>query len=238
MTKKNRKRNYRPEDYRNLFLAPHSIFDFFLNYDAFWQHPGSLKAAHAALGSDMCSNAFFDCQHILKQRNVSKIFSGQLLSRLRICKALAKKNVDWVLGVAYYLPSSSIFCHLNFSWQIAEALGANHDFLEIDGCDFKRERMIFEGRIPRKKNVLVIKEVLVSLAEITNIQRAVKKRNKEVNFLPVVGCIVDLTKENPGKTNIISLIKRNDVWIVDRSCCPLCCGGSRRVRAEMLIQRD
>jgi orotate phosphoribosyltransferase len=218
-----------PRDYDKVVIPEEQIFFWFGECDAVWVHDENPKSPHAELTSGFCSNAFFDCMRALCHPNMNEIFAIQLVKKLR---KLGINNVDWVIG--------SDHAAATFSYEIAKAFGACHDFVEKDPTDTKGKRMLWKRlTIPEGSVVFDAEELITTSKTFKEVRRAVVEGNSEtVKFLPIVGAIIHRPPELPARyeidgteIKIVSLVEK-EVWAVDPNECPLCEAGSKRYRPK------
>ena len=218
-----------PRDYDEIMVSEVQILLWFQECDAVWIHDGNLKSPHAELTSGLCSNAFFDVMRVLCYPNMNEIFAIQLTRKLR---ENGVEKVDWVVG--------SDHAAATFSYEVAKAFGARHDFVEKDPKDPKGKRMLWKRlTIPEGSIVLNAEELITTSSTFRKVRRAVEEGNSEsINFLSTIGAVIHRPPELPvdyeidgTEIKVVSLVEK-EVWAVDPSECPLCKAGSPRYRPK------
>lgn len=214
-----------PRDYDGTVLTPEEILSLFDICDAVWVHDGDSKKPHAELTSGKCSNGFFDCRRVLCHPNLNEILARQLT---RLLRENGVERPDWVVGSSY--------AAITFSYEVAKAFGAIHDFVEKDRSDPKGKRMAWQRvKIPAQSTVLQIEELITTSGTMMEVRRAIEEGNgEEINFLPIIGVLVHRPPELPadyGDRRVVALIER-EIWAVDPNDCPFCKAGSVRYRPK------
>lgn len=218
--------DYAPRAFKDSTLPPEKILKWFDMLDAGWMHSGDPKDPHAELSAGNCSNGFFDCMRVLCYPNLCEILACQLVKKLRAEGAI--NEVDWVVGSPY--------AAITFSYEVAKVLRAVHGFTEKDPIDPKRKGMLWRRMtIPKGANVLQVEELVTTSRTFKEVRRAIEAGNSEpVNFIPTVGALVHRPSKLPadyGDRKVVALIEK-EVWSVEPSECPLCEGGSERVKPK------
>lgn len=190
----------------------------------FFDHEGDPTAPHAELTSGLCSDGYVNSAPALADPATVAVLAEQLLARLDgrgICG-----NVDWVVGSPY--------AAITLSYELARQLGAKHGFAEKDPGDPRRmlwKRLI----IPHNEAVLQCEELITTVGTTLEMRRAIREGNQgPVQFLPTVAAAVYRPASFgslPENVEIVSLVAREvRSWKPEE--CPLCKGGSRRLRPK------
>ena len=211
---------YNPVNFKNVLLGREKILDFFVQCRAYWRHDNIFSSPHAAIGGDKCSNIFFDCARVLRHDNLREILAHQLIKRMWCKKLFEKQEINYIVGVPYHLPSSPTFRNLGFSARIAKQLKVKHGFCHLVRNGFA-EKAVWEGEIPEKAGVFLVKEVVFE-KEAETIRRAINRGNKcPINVLPSAGAIIYFAPNGPvvgeqakarrkiDAENVVQLFKRN-----------------------------
>lgn len=215
---------WKNRNFKDTAFSQEEILELFDACGAIWLHDGNPKKPHAELTSGMCSNGFVDCLKVLKYPELCEILAKQLFWELK------KKGVlipDWVIGSPY--------ADITFSYEVAKAFGAKHNFCEKDPVNPKK--MIWRRElIPAGETVLQIEELITTSGTFQEIRRAVQEGNPEpVDFFPIVGALVHRPPKLPadyGDIKVVALIEK-EIWAVNPEECPLCKAGSERLRPKI-----
>ena len=218
-----------PRDFDKIALPEKQILSWFIECDAVWAHDGNPKSPHAELTTGLCSNAFFNVMRVLSHPNMNEILAIQLAKKLR---KNGVKEVDWVVG--------SDHAAATFSYEVAKAFGARHDFVEKDPKDPKGKSMLWKRlTIPEGSIVFNAEELITTSSTFRKVRRAIEEGNSEqVNFLPIIGTVIHRPPKLPvdyeidgTEIKVVSLVEK-EVWAVDPSECLLCEAGSLRYRPK------
>ena len=218
-----------PRYYEKIILPEQTILKWFKQRNAYWIHNGNPESPHAKLTRGLCSNGYFDCMRILCDPVINEILANQLANKLKKCGV---KHVDWVIG--------SDHSAATFSYEVAKAFMAKHDFTEKDPDDPERKKMLWKRlTIPKDSIVLDVEELITTSSTFREVRRAIEQGNNEsIHFLPVVGAIIHRPPKLPIKhiineqeIKIISLIEKK-IWTIEQEKCPLCQIGSPRYRPK------
>ena len=116
--------------------------------------------------------------------------------------------MDWVVGSAY--------AAINFSYEVAKALGAIHGFVEKDPSDPAGKKIIRQRRqIHAGDRVLQVEELIATGEIIFRVRETIEKDNK-IRLTPI---------------NIVSLIEK-EIWAVPSEDCSFCKAGFPRLRSK------
>ena len=187
----------------------------------FFDYKGDPKVPHAELTSGLCSDGYVNSAPVLADPVTVQTLGFWMTQRL------AKRNVgkvDWVIGSAY--------AAITFSFEVARQLGARHGFVEKDPANPKK--MVWNRlTIPGHAEVLQCEELITTLGTTMEVRRAVDEGNPEpVRWLPdVATAVYRPAKFQGGLIDVISLVAREvQSWKPEE--CPLCAGGSSRLRPK------
>ncbi|MEA3249066.1 MAG: hypothetical protein U9Q03_01765 [Patescibacteria group bacterium] len=190
--------------------------------NAFWRHDGNLMRSHAELTSGRCSDGFVNVPKLLVHTPVCTLFARELVALLGIYDS---GPVDWVVGSDH---AGAVIAH-----QVAVELGAKFDFT-VKADDGVQKRQIWRGHVIRPdERVLQVEELITTTATLQAVRRGViESMGDSVRFNP---CILTIVNRS-GLTSyegrpIVALAKYSiNTWLQEE--CPLCEGGSPRVRPK------
>lgn len=216
-----------PELFAGKELTREQILQWFGSCDAVWIHDGNFQRPHAELISGKCSNAFFDCNRVLKYPKFNKILAFHIVKKLKT-DGLTDADVDWVIGSPY--------AGITFSYNVAVFFDAIHAFPEKDPSDPKGKKMVWRRlTIPKGAKVLQAEELITTSGTFQEVRRAVEEGNSEpVEFLSEVGTLVHRPPKLPadyGNRKVVALLEK-EVWAVEPKDCPLCKQGSKPLRPK------
>lgn len=201
------------------FLSHLEIRHIFETCDALWLHDGDMRRPHAELTSGKCSDGFVDVLRVLRYTNLCQIMADQLVHRLH---ERGGGIVDWVIG--------SDHAGATLSFAVAAHLNAQHDFTEkgSDKTQVWKRFVVQPGEV-----VLQVEELVTTTGTLQAVRNGIRAGNPhQVSFAPLSLCLVHRAPvyEFDGSP-IVSLVHWDiQTWPPDE--CPLCAGGSPRVRPK------
>lgn len=198
-----------------------TIFGAFWTYDYAAADQGRV-GKHALLKSGLHSDGFCVSRILFELENIGRIFSHQIIMRLRDANI---PTPDYVAGVpdgATKLGSS-----------IAEILGARVAHMEkVDG------RIVLNAEIPNGATVLLVEDVCTRGTGFSEAVRAVKNRQPSVKLLPVDpvilnrGGLKEIPIEGVGTFTVLAVAERRIQDWDPKKRCPLCERGSTPIKPK------
>jgi orotate phosphoribosyltransferase len=189
--------------------------------DALWLHSGDPKAPHAELTGGKCSNGFVDTLRVLRYTNLCWIMAEQLVRLLRRHYHYSSP-VDWVIG--------SDHAGAALSHAVATLLGVQHDFTEKgpDKTQVWKRFAIEPGEV-----VLQVEELVTTTGTLKAVREGVRAGNpSHVTFAPLCLTLVHRSDEYELEGAPIVHAAHYDIQTWRPEECPLCKGGSKRLRPK------
>ncbi len=202
-------RDMTPAEFRHIFEV----------CDALWLHSGDPKAPHAELTSGRCSNGFVDVLRVLRYSNLCEIMAGQLVRQLR---KHYDGNVDWVIG--------SDHAGATLSFAVAAQLKAQHDFTEKgEGKTQTWKRFAIQP----SEIVLQVEDLITTTGTLQAVREGVRSGNPNpMSFAPLSLTLVHRSPTYEFEGAPIVYVAHYDIESWDPKDCPLCAGGSERLRPK------
>lgn len=212
-------RRLHPEDIMVRDITEAEIRHIFEVCDALWLHSGKASAPHAELTSGRCSNGFVDVLRVLRYSNLCEVFGGQLLRRIQ---GQYSGAIDWVIG--------SDHAGATLSFAVAAQMFAQHDFTE-KGPD--RGQLWKRFAINPGEVVLQVEELVTTTGTLEAVRRGIRQGNPhDVTFAPLTATLIHRSDVNEFEGAPIVYLAHYDIKTWDPSECPLCAGGSSRLRPK------
>jgi len=198
--------------------------------DALWLHSGDPKAPHAELTSGKCSDGFVDTLRALRFPNLCDILAYHLarviddkIDELDLASSeVGNPTIGWVVG--------SDHAGAVFSQNVARWVGAEHDFTE-KGPDGTQVWKRFT--IPENRNVLQVEELMTTAKTLNAVRAGIRKGNSNpVTFLPMVATLVHRSDVYEIEGAPVVYLVHYDIHVWEPSECPLCAGGSERIKPK------
>lgn len=192
--------------------------------DALWLHSGNPKDPHAELTSGNCSDGFVDTLRVLRYANLCEIMAAQLV-RVFDAHFGGSHNghcPDWVVG--------SDHAGATLSFAVAAALLAQHDFTE-KGPD--KTQIWKRFAIQPDETVLQVEELITTTGTLQAVREGIRAGNPTpVRFAPVSLTLVHRSPTYLFEGGPILYFVHYDINVWKPEQCPLCAGGSERVRPK------
>lgn len=202
-------------------LMQSDVDHIFKACQALWLHDGNPENPHAELTAGDCSNGFVDTLRVLQYTPLAELFADQLIRRIR---QVYHGPVDWVVG--------SDHAAATFSYAVAVGLRARHDFTEKgpDKTQWWNRFQIAESEV-----ILHVEELVTTLATMQAVRAGLRGAHQHpLTFVPLAATLVDRRSDFETTINgapIVSVARYNiQKW--NPAVCPLCRGGSERIRPK------
>lgn len=203
---------------------PHEVVrGIFEKCGALWLHSGNPLAPHAELTSGKCSDGFIDTLRVLKYSNLRSIFALQLARKIR---RYYDGPIDWVVG--------SDHAAATFSSRVSEYLYAQDDFTAKVPNDEKIKTQAWKRfDIEPEEVVLQVEELVTTTITLAAVRYGIRETmGNEVKFAPIVATLIHRSNEYELEGNPIIFLAHFDINVWDPKDCPLCAGGSKRVKPK------
>lgn len=200
-------------------IAPAEIRYILEVCDALWLHSGDSLAPHAELTSGLCSDGFADVLRMLRYSNLCEIMAGQLV---RVLRQRYDGKVDWVIG--------SDHAGADLSHDVARLLNAQHDFTEKG----ESKKQIWKRfQIKPDEVVLQVEELITTTGTLQAVREGLRAGNRTpVSFVPFTLALVHRSDSFDFEGDQILYLTHYDIKKWPPPACPLCKGGSRRLRPK------
>jgi len=211
--------SFKPVHFSGIEITQEEFVAIFQMCDAFWMHSGDPKDPHAELTSGLCSNGFIDCLRALSYTGICQGMASQLVDRLY---RRYNGHIGWVVG--------SDHAGAAFSKDVANVLGARHDFTEKgpDKTQLWKRLVIPEGEV-----VLQIEELMTTSGTTMAVRNGIREGNPNpVTFAPVVAVLVHRSDVQEIEGSPVVYPFHFDIWTAKPEDCPLCAAGSKRLRPK------
>jgi len=192
--------------------------------DSFWVRPKNAvpDVPHAELTAGDCSDGFVNLRIVLSYLNLCGLFARQLVDLLR---EHYQGKVDWVVG--------SHTAATGLSYAVADVLGARWYTMSKnpDGS-----QSIGGVSIPAGAKVLGAEELMTTSKTTIAVRNGVRANSPDAELIPFVPVIVH--RPAPGECGEVDGAKvlylaHYDVQKWKPADCPLCAGGSPRLRPNV-----
>lgn len=188
----------------------------------FWMHGGDPAAPHAELTSGKCSDGFINVLLLLKFPRVCELLAEDMVTRYQ---RRGIRKPDWVVG--------SDHAAATLSYEVAKQLGAKHAFTEKrkegedEFQDWKRET-IGPGEL-----VLQVEELVTTTKTLQRVRDGIIAGNaNQVRFADISLCLVHRSPDYEFAGQPIDYLFHYDILQWKQDECPLCAGGSKRLRPK------
>lgn len=188
----------------------------------FWLHSGDPSAPHAELTSGKCSDGFINALLLLKFPYVCQLMAEDMVARY-LREGIPKP--DWVIG--------SDHAAATISYEVAKQLGAKHAFTEKrkegkdEFQDWKRET------IGHNELVLQAEELVSTTTTLERVHDGIVIGNANpVRFADISICLVHRSPDYQFAGKPIVYLFHYDIHQWKPEECPLCAGGSKRLRPK------
>jgi orotate phosphoribosyltransferase len=220
-------------DYEGRKITPEEVDHLFRLCDALWLHNGDPLRPHVELTSGKHSNGFVNTSKVLVYTNLNRLLASALLNLYRQhCYAERGGQAwacdpDWVVG--------SDHAAATFSYEVAAACGARHDFTEKADEGTSKRQLWKRHVIPPGETVLQVEELVTTLATVRAVREGIRQGNSHpVTFAPAILTLVHRPSDSETEfegSPILSL-RRYDIQTWEAGECPLCLGGSEAIRPK------
>lgn len=203
----------------------------------FWVHNGDPKASHAELTSGKCSDGFINVGKLLVWSNLGSLLAQALLQE--IVRRGDSPQFEWIV--------SSDHAGAALARDLGHLTGARNDFCEkVEMCEGTDTRPFGEAQkwarhtIGPGENVLHVEELVTTQKTLRLVREGIRgAHDYPVNFVPCVGVLVHRPDnfEDPSSGTfengpIISPFRYEIRTWAGPEVCPLCKGGSKRLRPK------
>lgn len=188
----------------------------------FWLHNGDPAAPHAELTSGKCSDGFINVLLLLKYPRVCWLLAEDLATNF-LESGLRKP--DWVIG--------SDHAAATLSYEVARQLGAMHAFTEKRQEDGKKYQDWKRETIAPDELVLQVEELVSTTSTLQQVRNGIISGNAHpVRFADISLCLVHRSPDFEFAGKPIDYLFHYDIQAWEQDKCPLCAGGSKRLRPK------
>lgn len=189
--------------------------------DSFWVRPkgAALDVPHAELTAGDCSDGFVNLRIVLSHLNLCGILARQLVNLVR---EHYKGKIDWVVG--------SHTAATGLSYAVAELTGARWWTMQkkSDGT-----QSLSGVSIPAGATVLDVEELMTTSKSTKAVRDGIRANSPNAEIIPLVPVVIH--RPAPGECEEVDGAKvlwlaHYDVQKWKPEECPLCAGGSPRLR--------
>lgn len=205
----------------SIITAAH-VEEIYRRRHAIWEfdYGGDSRAPHAALTQELCADSYINSELVMHDPLIVELLAYNLVDRIKTSGRIIP--VDWVLGSSYG--------SITFSFEVAKQFGVRHGFTKKDPRE--PTRMVWDGTIESGARVLRVEELVTTGGTASKVEHAVSAANPGVRFLREVATVfwrppADVFPDD--SFSIIALVRR-DMQTWSEHECPLCRGGSPRLR--------
>lgn len=190
---------------------------------ALWIHSGNPKAPHAELTSGYCSDGYIDTLRVLKYSNLRAIFAYELAGEIR---KYYGGPIDWVIG--------SDHAGATFSARVSEYFNAMDEFTVKVPNDEKIKTQSAERiDIQPGEVVLQVEELVTTAVTLEAVRYGIRQaKGNDVTFAPFVATLIHRSEEKVIEGSPIIFLAHFDIQVWKPEDCPLCAGGSKRVKPK------
>jgi len=222
ITKAEDLRRVGPGDVAGMYVSQTEFEHMLKLVNGFWIHNGNLSAPHAELTSGKCSDGFINALLLLKFPGVCGLLADDMVAEYNGERLLAP---DWVVG--------SDHAAATLSYEVAMRMHTKHAFTEkreenkTKFQDWKRET------IGPDELVLQVEELVSTTSTLEQVREGIIAGNENpVRFADVSLCLVHRSPDYEFAGKPIGYLFHYDIQAWEPEECPLCAGGSKRLRPK------